>query len=230
MKIRKCAKCGETISGDSPFCHNCGAQRRRCPHCFNGFLDAGMKFCDKCGKPYPEEEQKHEKKKIFTGLTFFFAIVFIGILLVFAYEKKPLAENAKRNFVDLQWSLKAENKMSWEEAEAYCKNLNEAGYSDWRLPTVSELRSLIQNCPSTQSGGSCGITDTCLSSSLCKNKACNGCEDNNDVQYSKLGDKGFFWSSSLLDGNDNKAWYVDFNYASIHGHSDKKKQVRCVRW
>lgn len=144
-------------------------------------------------------------------------------------DQSFLRKNSTSNTAkELQWSNKAAKKMFARDAVDYCENLSENGHNDWRLPTISELRSLIQNCEETETGGSCGVTENCLSQNNCKNKACDGCEDTT-IQYSKLGDKSFFWSSSFRPESSNNAWYIDFTYASIHGHSDSKKSVRCVR-
>ncbi|MFO7735877.1 MAG: hypothetical protein R6W70_06625, partial [bacterium] len=43
------------------------------------------------------------------------------------------------------------DKMNHHEATAYCED------NGWRLPTISELRTLIQNCPDTKAGGVCGV-------------------------------------------------------------------------
>ena len=55
----------------------------------------------------------------------------------------------------LQWSNRSPEKMNWPKAIDYCRNLNEGGYSNWRLPDIDELRTLIKNCPKTETGGEC---------------------------------------------------------------------------
>jgi C1A family cysteine protease len=51
----------------------------------------------------------------------------------------------------LMWELKTDdggdrdkdNKYTWQEALDYCNNLDLGGYSDWRLPSINELTSLV---------------------------------------------------------------------------------------
>jgi len=44
----------------------------------------------------------------------------------------------------LMWQQEtAPGGYNWEQALAYCENLSLGGHSDWRLPTVKELRSLV---------------------------------------------------------------------------------------
>ena len=129
----------------------------------------------------------------------------------------------------LQWSDKSTAAMNWDDAMNYCKNLNENGHSDWRLPNIDELRTLIQNCPATVTGGECKITDSCLSYKDCFSNACNTYYDSNGG-YSKLGDTYYFWSSSVLSDNSDFAWYVDFNNGYISPNTKGFSiSVRCVR-
>ena len=48
------------------------------------------------------------------------------------------------NTTGLMWQQgTARNYMTWENALSYCENLNLAGYTNWRMPTIKELISLV---------------------------------------------------------------------------------------
>ena len=132
------------------------------------------------------------------------------------------------------WATISE-KMTFESAATHCEGLTEGGYDDWRMPTITQLRSLIRNCEGPATGGNCGIsapnqlsvnyrTDKCL---------CDSIEDN-DGFYSKLGDDDnvVLWSNSDVDENSNFAWAVNFSNASINTYSksDDLNEVRCMRF
>jgi hypothetical protein len=121
---------------------------------------------------------------------------------------------------DLKWSDISAYSMTWDASLNYCKDLG------GRFPTISELRTLIQNCPVTETGGSCGVNDSCLFSS-CHNSNCDGCGANNSGIYSVFGDNSVVWSSSLSSDVPNYAWSVDFGRGSIAINTDKI-YVRCV--
>lgn len=48
----------------------------------------------------------------------------------------------------LMWS-KESSRSTWTQAKAYCAALTTGGHNDWRLPDVSELRTIVnRSCPS----------------------------------------------------------------------------------
>ncbi|MFO7736362.1 MAG: hypothetical protein R6W70_09150, partial [bacterium] len=108
----------------------------------------------------------------------------------------------------LCWSDKT-SEMNHSDAISYCEGLG------GHLPTISELRTLIQNCPDTETGGACGVTDECLSYSNCWNDTYGGCSFDDSGKYSVFGDKGRFWSSSVLSDNADIAWYVYFSNGNV---------------
>ena len=129
-------------------------------------------------------------------------------------------------------------EMTRQEAVDYCKNLKDGDFNDWHLPTIYELRTLIQNCPATQKGGSCKIGSHGTSYSQWWDNSCKGCSKDNDGGYCKLDPTihECFWSSSVQSDNTNWAWQISYDYAMIlrvkiagdvstppHGN------VRCVR-
>ena len=81
-----CIKCRARLSGDSPFCNNCGAKRYRCS--CGEFLDWGMKFCPKCGRSNPEEIRlrKENIKKVALGFFIVYCIMGLIILLIALFK------------------------------------------------------------------------------------------------------------------------------------------------
>ena len=119
------------------------------------------------------------------------------------------------------------DSMEWEDATAYCDNLSLDGHDDWRLPTISELRSLIRGCDDTMTGGACGVTDDCLDFFSCCSLLCCGCKKlagpGSGGAYWPDGMSGvieWYWSSSpTANGADVPAWVVNFGYGILYSHT-----------
>ena len=111
---------------------------------------------------------------------------------------------------------------TWDEAKSYCNGLSYLGHADWRLPTISELRSLVRGCAATETGGSCGVTDECLTTS-CQDASCDECTSGggpaSGCYWPDAGLGGtcsWYWSSSSVAGASGFAWYVYFDFGLVH--------------
>lgn len=51
--------------------------------------------------------------------------------------------------------------------ENYCSNLVLEGKDDWRLPNITELRTIVQGCAAVQTGGSCKAYHDCAMTGTC---------------------------------------------------------------
>ncbi|MBO4699554.1 DUF1566 domain-containing protein [bacterium] len=150
---------------------------------------------------------------------------------------KVISECEYNQETSRMWSPKSENDMDWDDAVKFCENLTECDYSDWHLPTISELRGLIQNCHSTEAyDGSCGIFDKCKSykDSCYDDDFCDGCTQDYKGKYSKFGKPDFLWSSSEPDTDFSNSsvysWSVDFSRGGIfYNYKTEEHGVRCVR-
>ena len=120
------------------------------------------------------------------------------------------------NATGLMWMKNdSEATMTWEKALEYAENLEFGGYSDWRLPDVKELQSIVDYTRSPGTNNSAAI-DPIFKSTEITNEA-------GEADY------GFYWSStthanwSTLAGG--YAAYVSFgkamgymnNWEDVHG-------------
>jgi len=132
----------------------------------------------------------------------------------------------------LTWEEPIEKEFKkWNEAVAYCENLQLDNHDDWRLPTISELRTLIRGCPSTEPGGICGISDSCLSTTCEVNRSCMSCDSLSSYLPNNMEKVGAsHWSSSKTTNHEDKIWLLGFFGAWItNSNIVEVGYARCVR-
>lgn len=121
------------------------------------------------------------------------------------------------------------------EAASYCEALALGGHLDWRLPTISELRSLVIGCTSEMAGGECTVTDDCLEQE-CWNEACEGCpyaqgpgSDGDYCDDALAGLVNYYWSSSGYASDIS--WLIHFRagHHILDLATADEFAVRCVR-
>ncbi|MGI6393812.1 MAG: DUF1566 domain-containing protein [bacterium] len=113
----------------------------------------------------------------------------------------------------LEWS-RAERFCKWVDIENFCKEMDEGGNTDWRVPDINELRTLVTNCPLTQTGGKCEIALP-FSGSESLSEECSGCNSDKSGIYSKLGDSYYFISSSHYEVHEGNWKYKVFLYINF---------------
>ncbi len=147
----------------------------------------------------------------------------------------------------LWWSPKTAETMDWLSALNYCEqklnDSNKCGYSDWHLPTIDELKMLLKwrrdsQCKVSETDDHLSFNDYWTCSSCCHDCTLGGGGECNyssyyyDGRYSKLGDSGSLWSSSVPTEYIHSAWIVNFNAAQVYNKSKSNTTevyVRCAR-
>ena len=104
----------------------------------------------------------------------------------------------------LIWQKIEVKQTTWQDILSYCENLEYAGYSDWRLPNLNELKSLLNN---------------------------NSTEPYSDFPNVRVND---YCSSStlLLDTSENLAWIIFLKARRVEVGSKLSTNnfyVKCVR-
>jgi hypothetical protein len=125
-----------------------------------------------------------------------------------------VGESSFFKYSGLMWEIKTDdggprdmdNYYTWQEALSYCENLTLARYTDWRLPNVRALFSLVDF---TQSNPDLPCIDPTYFSNS----------------------KWFYcWSSTTIADDPNGAWYVYFNDGNVsYGNRSNGYYVRAVR-
>ena len=150
----------------------------------------------------------------------------------------------KDNSTGLFWSDRSSNEMDWNSAKQYCDALTEGGYTNWRLPNIDELRTLltadrVSNRCRVSEKNRCLLVKDCWSCSTCTQTGVPNSDDiycsslgydYSDGRYSKLGDNDWLWSSSSHSNYQDSVWYVIFSRGFVGSGSKDSLHayVRCV--
>ncbi len=94
------------------------------------------------------------------------------------------------------------NSMNWEEALSYCATLNLGNHTDWRLPTIKELRSLADYNVRTPAINTTYFPNTISS---------------------------FYWSSTTYAYSTYGAWDLTFDDGNDRNQFKNDSHVRAVR-
>jgi len=118
----------------------------------------------------------------------------IGILKIgnLMYQNQPFSTQDKSNY---NKGKNGGRVWDWKGAKEYCQDLTHGGYSNWRLPTESELKKLLTKNKNSNSSG--------YTYYIKKDFVENMPPLNGKDSYAP------FWSSREKDSS--LAWYVDFN-------------------
>ena len=129
----------------------------------------------------------------------------IGVSTLLFADFTKSGDIVTENQTGLQWQDNADVSnvtKDWVGAINYCENLTLDGYSDWRLPNINELKSIVDRSISNPA-----IVDGFA------NFSSNG-----------------YWSSTTNVDYENIAWYVYFGSGYVFYNSeDVNNYVRCVR-
>ncbi len=100
----------------------------------------------------------------------------------------------------LIWEKEYIGTVNWQNALSYCENLDYGGATDWRLPNINELKTLIDDAIYGPASSFPGMP------------------------------RQYFWSSSSFVSNTSRAWTVNFNYGNVADYNKTDTYyARCVR-
>jgi len=136
------------------------------------------------------------------------SVIVIGLVvptMVWAERFKKNGDLVYDSKTELTWqSSPSSQKFNWSDAQNYCNNLSYGGQSDWRLPNIYELKSLVDY---TKYNPAIAIDLI-----------------NIDTDYP------YYWSSSKDIDDSSHAWNVNFKHGyDLWNGKSFKGLALCVR-
>jgi hypothetical protein len=115
---------------------------------------------------------------------------------------KEVVTDAATNLMWQDDSTAASITYAWTDAISFCENMAIGGYSDWRLPNITELRTIVDFSKQNNT-----ISDTFTNTA-----------------------SSHYWSSTTSAYNTDSAWTIHFKLGYDHQPSKTMAtNVRCVR-
>lgn len=151
-----------------------------------------------------------------------------------SFNFTPIQNDATVMWQGREWQKSgSDHGMNWAAANAYCDYITDGGYTDWVLPTIEELRSLIVCSNGTQVTGGYDLNIVTHPYS---------CEDGNSTSYTSPtiapafnssainSYQSLIWSSTVSSASPTYAWGVYFSSGAVsYASKNIATLVRCVR-
>lgn len=131
----------------------------------------------------------------------------------------------------------------WPYQRDRCAELLAGGHTDWRLPNITELRTLVRRHPGTEIDGQCAVHDSCEAcgggptclSEHCLSPDCDPYPLGTCTWQDGLtGSCDEYWSASAVGGGDPednpRRWVLNFDNGQVFAvDDDRGRYGRCVR-